>query len=118
MGTVEVVVIVIVVLLALLVGGGYVASLRRARAAEVALRRRIAAANEALAQARAEDRGWDRDVLEEAARNAAGPVDELHLVHVEDRPGTEEDLAVFRAVRAGQAHEITLRRRGDEWAAV
>lgn len=116
MGTAEIVLIVVVLLLVGLVLGGYAAAQRRQREREVALRRQIAAANEALAEARAEDRGWDRDVLEEAARAlAGGPIEELHLVHVEDRPGTDDDLAVFRLVQAGRERDITLRRAGDDW---
>ena len=118
MGTAEIVVIAVVVVLAVLIGGGYVAGLRRQRAREVELRRRIAAANEELAAARADDRGWDRDTLDEAARHAAGgPVEELHLVHVEDRPGTDDDLAVYRIVQAGRSRDVTLRRTGDQWHA-
>lgn len=118
MGTAEIVVIVVLVVLAVLIGGGYVAGLRRQREREVGLRRRIAAANEALAAARADDRGWDRDALDEAARVAAGgPVEELHLVHVEDRPGTDDDVAVYRLRQAGRERDITLRRTGDAWHA-
>lgn len=116
MGTAEVIVIVVLLVLVGLVGGGYVAGLRRQGRREVELRRRIASANEALAAARADDRGWDRDALDEAARAAAGgPVDELHLVHVEDRPGTDEDVAVYRLVQAGRERDVTLQRTGDEW---
>lgn len=118
MGTAEIVVIAVLVVLVALVGGGYVAGLRRQQAREVGLRRQIAAANEALAAARADDRGWDRDALDEAARAAVtGPVEELHLVHVEDRPGTDEDVAVYRITQGGREHDVTLRRTGDTWHA-
>lgn len=118
MGAAEVVVIVVLLVLAGLVAGGYAGGQRRQRDREVELRRRIAAANEALAAARADDRGWDRDVLDEAARAAVGSgIEELHLVHVEDRPGTDEDVAVYRVVQAGQQRDVTLRRRGDDWHA-
>jgi hypothetical protein len=72
--------------------------------------------NRDLAAAAAQDRGWDRDTLETAARRiyaeqrGADPP-ELVLVEVIDRPGTDQDQAVFRC---GDAH-LTLGRRDGEW---
>ena len=45
-------------------------------------------------------------------------MDELHLIQVIDRPGTDADEAVFR-VRAvgGGGSELTLARTGDSWRA-
>src|SRR3954452_18825831 len=57
----------------------------------------VAAADGALEQARAEDRGWNRQLLDEAARRALGTErpgfdwNSLELVLVDDRPGVEED---------------------------
>ena len=74
-------------------------------------------ADQALALARAGDRGWERDVLEAAAREAfaaRSPVEirELLLLQVVDRPGTEEDQALFRVVTDVGSEEILLVRHG------
>ncbi len=118
-----IVLIAFVVLIVLLALGGAIASARRAAAHEAQLRRQIGEANEALALARAADRGWDRDTLDAAARSAfterypGQPIDALLLVQVEDRPGIEEDVAVFQVVSGGAEKTITLGRRHGEWAA-
>ncbi|MDX6731448.1 MAG: hypothetical protein QOC54_1396, partial [Baekduia sp.] len=81
----------------------------------------IAAADAALADARAEDRGWDRATIEAAARAAIAPREarELQLVQVLDRPGTDADQAVFHVVGAdGQESTVTLGRRDGAWVAV
>jgi hypothetical protein len=115
--------IVFVALIILLAIGGAIASARRQAAREASLRRQIGEANEALALARAADRGWDRDTLDAAARAAfterypGQPIDALLLVQVEDRPGTEEDVAVFHVVTGNTEKTITLGRRHGEWAA-
>lgn len=117
-----VILIVFVGLILLLALGGAIASARRQAALEADLRRRIGEANEALAVARAQDRGWDRDTLDVAARAAftdrypGQPIDALLLVQVEDRPGIEEDVAVFHVVSAGTEKTITLGRRHGDWA--
>jgi hypothetical protein len=84
----------------------------------------VRAADAALAQAAALDRGWRRDTMEEAARAALsesrpeweyGP---LQLVLVDDRPGIEEDRAHFVAVGdAGDEARVVLCRQGDRWVA-
>jgi hypothetical protein len=74
-----------------------------------------------LADARATDRGWERGVLEAAARRAfeaerpGAEIHELTLVQVVDRPGTEEDKAVFRVVATDIRVHLTLGRVGGEW---
>lgn len=116
--------IVLIVLAALLVGllaGGFVASRRRASAREGALLRDVASANEALAVARADDRGWDRDTIDAAARAAHlarrpdAHVSAIHLVQVVDRPGTDDDQARLHVVDEAGEHEVVLGRRGGEW---
>jgi len=77
-------------------------------------------ADQALALARAGDRGWERAVLEAAAREAfaarsPAEVRELLLMQVVDRPGTEEDQALFRVVTDVGSEEILLVRHGDAW---
>jgi hypothetical protein len=117
-----IIVIVVVVLLLLLIVGGLVASSRRARAESADLRAALQEADQALAQARAADRGWERAALEAAAREAfaarsLAEVRELLLVQVIDRPGTEEDQALFRVVTDVGSEEILLVRSGDAWGA-
>jgi len=120
--TLEIVILVVVLLIAALVIGGFVASGRRARSDAPASRAELEAANQALALARAEDRGWERSLLEEACRAAfaersPAEIRELELVQVVDRPGTEEDQAVFRIVTEHGSEYLHLDRRGDAWVA-
>ena len=122
MTTLEIVILVVVLVIAALVVGGFVASGRRERADEAARRTELEAANQALAMARAEDRGWERSLLEEACRAAfaersPAEIRELELVQVVDRPGKEEDQAVFRVVTDHGAEYLHLDRRGDAWVA-
>jgi hypothetical protein len=84
----------------------------------------VAAADAALEQARASDRGWHRDVMEQAARKglesqrAGWTYTNLHLVLVDDRPGQDEDRAHFVAVdESGKEVRVILARTGDHWAA-
>ena len=122
MTTLEIVIVVLVLVIGALVVGGFVASARRARADEGARRAELEAANQALALARAQDRGWERSLLEEACRAAfaqrsPAEIRELELVQVVDRPGTEEDQAVFRVVTEHGSEYLHLDRRGDAWVA-
>lgn len=123
MDTWEIVVLIVVGVLALLFAGGYVANARLRRAREADLAAKIAAADGALAAARAQDRGWDPALLEAAARDAfaakhpALTPTGFTLVQVVDRPGTDEDSARMRVAHAAGAEEIELRRTGDSWAA-
>jgi type II secretory pathway pseudopilin PulG len=116
-----IIVIVVIVLLAILIAGGFWATARHSRREQSELRAELREADQALAQARADDRGWDRDALEAAARDAfaarsPATVRELMLVLVVDRPGTDEDQAVFRVVTDAGSEDIVLSRRGDAWA--
>jgi hypothetical protein len=117
---IAVIVVVFVLLVVLLLVGGFVANARRVRGQEDELRFAIREADQALALARAGDRGWDRDVLEGAAREAfaarsPAEIRELMLLQVVDRPGTEEDQALFRVVTDAGSEEILLVRQGDAW---
>ena len=75
----------------------------------------------ALEAARASDRGWDRVVLETATREALERerpdfrYETLHLVLVDDRPGTEEDRALMGAIGDEGELRIMLIRRGNIW---
>jgi hypothetical protein len=100
--------------------GGLVYSRRRLNDPE--LEAGIASADQALEQARASDRGWDRVLLEEAARGALAKdrpefeVGRLHLVLVDDRPGVEEDRAHMLAVgHRGEARVVLTRDPAGEW---
>jgi hypothetical protein len=124
MSTLAIVLIVsgVIVLVALVLGflGVRARDRRQAGHWEEAVR----AADAALAQAAASDRGWQRDVMEDAARAALsesrpertyGP---LLLVLVDDRPGIEEDRAHFVAVgEGGDEARVVLSRQGDRWVA-
>jgi hypothetical protein len=112
---------VIVVAAVLLFAGGLYASGRRRDKLAGSLRERIEAADTALADARAQDRGWERATIEAAARAAVAPreVRELQLVQVVDQPGTDADQAIFRIVGAdGAESTVTLGRRDGAWVAV
>jgi hypothetical protein len=84
----------------------------------------VRAADAALAQAAASDRGWQRETMEDAARAALAEgrpgweYGNLHLVLVDDQPGTEEDRAHFVAVGdSGDEARVVLSRKGDRWVA-
>ena len=117
----DVVVIVVVVVVALFFAGGYFANRRRQTVLDERLHAQIEAADAALADARAVDRGWDRATIEAAARAAVAPreIRALHLVQVVDKPGTDADQAVLRLVAAdGTESTLTLGRREGAWVAV
>ena len=119
----EVVVAIVVGVVLLLFVLGLVANARMRRAHERSLDEQIRAADNALAEARALDRGWDPALLESAARTAFASrrpgvePDRFDLVQVVDRPGTDEDRARMRVSFAAGAEEIELQRTGDSWAA-
>ena len=110
----------IVVLFAI---GGAIAVVRRSRAQDATFAQHVEAADSALEQARALDKGWQRDTMEEAARAAVAEsrpgwtYDDLHLVLVDDRPGVDEDRAQFMAVGPDGQARIILAREGDRWVA-
>ena len=92
-------IIVLGVLFVLAVGGVIARAILQKRT-QAEFERRLERANHDLAEAAAADNGWDRSVLEAAARRIYAKErgiepSELMLVEVIDRPGTDEDLAVF-----------------------
>ena len=103
--------------------GGVVAVVTRSRRQAGTYAEHVAAADSALEQARAADRGWHRDTMEAAARDAVAEsrpgwsYDDLHLVLVDDRPGVEEDRAHFMAVGPDGEARVILARDGDRWIA-
>jgi type II secretory pathway pseudopilin PulG len=116
-----IVIIVVAVLIVVFLIGGIVAVGRRSRATEGRLLADVASANEQLAQARAVDRGWDRDTIDTAARAAhlaarpGATITAVHLVQVIDRPGTDDDEAILHIDDDAGEHTLRLGRRGDEW---
>jgi type VI protein secretion system component VasK len=121
--TLAIILIAFAALLLLLFVGGFIASERRQKAREAHLREQLEAADRALAQARADDRGWDLELLQSAARTAYAqrtggrePEDML-LVQVVDMPGTDNDEAVLRCVGGDGEHDVTLGREAGEWVA-
>jgi hypothetical protein len=122
MSTVAIVLIAVAAVLVLLFVGGFVAARRRAARPEVA--ERIRAVDRALEQARASDRGWDRERMSAACGQAIRERrpdyewDAIELVLVDDRPGVTEDRAHLVASGPGGPVRVVLaRREGGEWFA-
>ena len=122
MSTVAIILIVLGALVALLFLGGLLGSRRRQRANEPSYRRHLAEADQALEQARASDRGWDRAVMEQAVRSALAGAhpgtdfDRLDLVLVDDRPGVTEDRAHFEASSGDRRVKVVLTRDESGWS--
>jgi len=109
-----------VVFVVFLVGGILGARARAAQEAKT-FAAHVAAADVALEQARAGDRGWDREAMLGVARQALGESRpelndaELHLVLVDDHPGVDEDRAHFLASHPDGKAKVVLGRRGENW---
>jgi hypothetical protein len=123
MSTVAIVLTVIGVVLLLFFIGGLLGVRSRARRGAATFPEHVRAADEALEQARALDKGWHRDTMEACARAAIDEArpgwsyDDLHLVLVDDRPGIDEDRAHFMAVGADGEARVILAREDDRWVA-
>jgi hypothetical protein len=121
MSVLVIVLIVLGALLLLFFIGGLAYTARRYSRLGRDFYRHLAAADQALEQARAADRGWDRAALESAARaglQAERPdwaYDDLHLVLVDDRPGVTEDRAEFLAVGGDGMARVGLVRDEAGW---
>jgi hypothetical protein len=123
--TLGIIAIVVGVLVVIFFIGGVIAVVVRSRrqAGSFSYAEHVAAADSALEQARAADKGWHRDTMEAAARAAIAEskpgwaYDDLHLVYVEDRPGISEDRAHFMAVAADGESRVILARQDDSWIA-
>jgi type II secretory pathway pseudopilin PulG len=121
MSTLAIVLIVLgVVLVAFFIGGLFAVRARTRRQADT-FDQHVREADEALEQARALDKGWHRDTMEAVARDAVEKArpgwsyDDLQLVLVDDRPGTEEDRAHFVAMAPDDQVRVILARDGDNW---
>jgi hypothetical protein len=121
--TLDVIVVAAVLLIILLAVGGMLANARRRRSRAAGFEASLDEVNRQLAAAHAQDKGWEPATLNEAARRAfaeqrvTDEVREEALVAVIDRPGTDQDRAVFRFVTDAGTFLLTLGRQGGEWAA-
>ena len=115
--------IVLAVIFALLFVGGLLGARRRDEQNAPVYARNLAEADHALEQARAADRGWDREVMEDVARAALARehpetnFERLDLVLVDDRPGVDQDRAHFEASDGGRQVTVVLGRNESGWAA-
>jgi hypothetical protein len=112
--------IIVLIVLVLLIAGGVVARTRQLARNRPAFERTLAKVEQDLVAAAAADRGWDRELLESAARRIGAEQlgtepEELTLVEVLDRPGTDQDEAVFDLRAGGARHRLVLGRRDGEW---
>jgi hypothetical protein len=121
MTVLEIVLIVLAVLILVTFVGGLLGSRARDRRRAAQYEAHVAASDQALQQARASDRGWDKPLMEEAVRAALRELEPdfdfhtLHLVLVDDRPGKEDDRAHFVALGPEGERRVVLARSGDHW---
>jgi hypothetical protein len=112
--------IIVLAVFAVLIVGGIFARNRQLARSRPAFERALAQVDRDLAAAAATDRGWDRSLLEAAARRISAErfgsePEELTLVEVIDKPGTDEDQAVFDVSAGGARHRVVLGRRDGDW---
>jgi len=121
MSTVAIVLIALGVVLLLFFVGGLLGVRARARRQASTFADNVRAADEALEQARALDKGWHRETMEGVARAAieqarpGWPYEALQLILVDDRPGVEEDRAHFVASGPDGEARVIMAREGDRW---
>ena len=122
MSVFEIIALVLAALLILFFVGGVLGARRRAREMAPAYARHLSEADHALEQARAADRGWDREVMEDVARTAlererpGATFDQLNLVLVDDRPGVAQDTAHFEALDGDRPVTVVLGRGEAGWS--
>jgi len=110
-----------VVLLAFI--GGLLGARRRDEVQAPTYEQHLREADHALEQARANDRGWVRGMMEQVVRDALiedrpnVAFSQLELVLVDDRPGVEEDRAHFEAVSNDGRVLVVLARGEAGWIA-
>jgi hypothetical protein len=114
--------IIVLAVLVILIVGGYIARTRQLARSRPAFERSLGKVEQDLVTAAAADRGWDRALLEAAARRICterlgSEPDDITLVEVLDRPGTDQDEAVFDLRAGGKRHRLVLGRRDGDWVA-
>jgi hypothetical protein len=123
MSTLAIVLIVLGVILLLFFIGGLLAVRSRARRLGDKFYEDLRVAEQALERARATDKGWHGDTMTDAARSAleqarpGWPIEHIHLVYVDDRPGVDEDRAHYVAIGPEGEARVILARQGDQWVA-
>jgi Flp pilus assembly protein TadB len=120
--TLAIILIVVGVLIAIALVLGILGIRARNRRQAGTWAKHVAAADSALEQARATDRGWDREVMRDVARGALDQqrpgwgYKNLHLVLVDDQPGVEEDRAHYVAVgEEGEEARVIIGRKQGGW---
>ena len=120
MSTWEIVVVAVVIVLIVLAVGGAIARRRQLEATQGRFDANLEQVNHDLAVARADDRGWERSTLLDAVRRTyaaerdGADAGEIQLIQVLDRPGTDDDKAVFSVGPDGR-ERLTLGRRDGQW---
>ena len=120
--TLAIVLIVVGVVILLLLAGGLLGARRRDRRRAPTYAEHLRQADHALEQARAADRGWDREVMERIVRDTLahehpGTVfDRIELVLVDDQPGVAEDRAHFEGVDGDRRVQVVIARSDSGWA--
>ncbi|MDO8188657.1 hypothetical protein Q5424_17165 [Conexibacter sp. JD483] len=121
MDTVLIVILALLGLFLVVAALGAVVATRRNRAGAASFSESLTAVDRQLAAATATDHGWERTTLDAAARAAFAEhrpgteLEQLELIQIVDEPGTDSDLAVFRATAAGASTQMTLGRRSGSW---
>jgi len=115
-------ILALLIVLVVLVVGGIFARNRQLASTRPAFERALAQVERDLVAAAASDRGWDRSLLEAAARRIVlerfgSEPEELTLVEVIDKPGTDADQAVFDARVGASRERVVLGRADGEWVA-
>lgn len=117
MPTWALIVLIVLAVIALLAIGGAIANQRR----RGDIRGVVDEANRHLAAAHAADKGWEPKALNAAARqafedqNPGVEIREQALIQVIDRPGTDEDKAVFRFETSEGERLLTVGREDNRW---
>jgi hypothetical protein len=123
MSVLTIILVILALLLVVFFVGGLVAARRRATETAPEYARHLAEADQALEQARAADKGWDRAVMEQVVREALArehpdtSFERLDLVLVDDRPGVTQDRAHFEASSGGRRVPVILARDESGWSA-
>jgi hypothetical protein len=120
--TLAIIILVLAVVVVLFLVGGLLGARRRDTEMAPVYQEHLRDADHALEQARAADRGWDRDVMEGVVRSALADshpgttFDRLDLVLVDDQPGVHRDRAHFEAHAGDRPVRVVLSRGETGWS--